>query len=155
MITVHVARKPLEESTVASNTLEVGAGGLNIDGSRIVCEGGSPSQTRRESAAKPTSVMTLGVISPTGWRNTQSQADYAEVHPSEALGRWPANLILSESGAEDMDSQSGDARSSGHYTRGFEPLPDRGSTFSLPPSETPTYADSGGASRFFKKLTTP
>lgn len=35
MKVIHVLRKPLSESTVASNTLKHGVGGLNIDASRI------------------------------------------------------------------------------------------------------------------------
>jgi hypothetical protein len=38
-------RKPLE-GTVAQNVLKHGVGGLNIDGCRILCAGGSPSAGR-------------------------------------------------------------------------------------------------------------
>lgn len=91
---VVVARKPLEEKTVAANVLKFGTGGLNIDGSRI------GSREKDES----------------GWAKTGSKAaenvalgkQYDREPISEiGLGRWPANIILDPYTAELLDEQSG------------------------------------------------
>lgn len=65
-----MARKPLEESTVAKNVLKYGTGGINIDDSRI----GNGKWD--------------GII-------------------EESNGRFPANIILDETAAEELDKQSG------------------------------------------------
>jgi len=72
-----VARKPLGESTVASNVLQHGTGALNIDGCRVPTEdmlrtgtGGIPCRHDEKVPRQP--------------------ATPAE---QSALGRWPANLI--------------------------------------------------------------
>jgi len=44
MMVIHVIRKPLSEGNVASNVLKWGAGGLNIEVSRIASHSGSTSQ---------------------------------------------------------------------------------------------------------------
>lgn len=66
----------------------------------------------------------------------------------ENIGRWPANLILDETSAAMLDEQSGVSKSgvavrsrSGGKTFGTDSL--------KPPMVDMTYADSGGASRFF------
>jgi len=88
-----VARKPLE-GTVAENVLRWGTGALNIDGSRIGTEerlsppGGIPNGAGNYvNTDKP--------------RNT----DYPTI---VVAGRWPANVILDESQAAELDRQSGD-----------------------------------------------
>jgi len=77
-----LARKPLSEKTVASNVLEHGTGGLNVDGCRIgtkdVLDGGAYSS---EGDREPTSYF----LDSTGKEHEQP------------LGRWPANVVLSHS----------------------------------------------------------
>lgn len=81
---------------------------------------------------------------------------------SHATGRWPANLLLSHATAcgetcapgcpcAEMDGQSGQSKTPTKVTRGaggkhgaYSPIGAQG--------EIPSYVDSGGASRFFKKL---
>ena len=87
MIVVTVARKPLAESTVASNVLVHGTGALNIDESRI---SGIPAYPERRSAH---------VALPGDTRGKGSQGMFAQP-ASDNLpgphqgGRWPANLVL-------------------------------------------------------------
>ncbi len=84
-----VARKPLV-GTVAENVLDYGTGAINVDGCRVALTGESnPSIARRATAAR------------TGWDNRggaimndrRAPERYREYHPSEALGRWPANVV--------------------------------------------------------------
>jgi len=87
-----LARKPLV-GTVAANVLAHGTGALNVDGCRI--EGG-------ENTSRPCGVH--------GWQKdtggfTQSGKMVTESH---ALGRWPANLILSGDAPAMVDAQVGD-----------------------------------------------
>lgn len=97
-----LARKPLSESSVASNVLKWGTGGLNIDASRISYEKGyvppKDANVHKESSFKT--------------------ADYNGDNPyilNEKLktvqvyveaGRFPANLILDEQATADFKEQS-------------------------------------------------
>jgi hypothetical protein len=93
---IAVIRKPLE-GTVAANTLKHGCGGLNIDASRITTGdalgGGAATQTTATQKGNE------GWVRP--WMSDPSaqQAHATRVRDNiakaEALGRWPANLILS------------------------------------------------------------
>lgn len=72
-----LVRKPISEKTVAANVLKWGCGGLNIDGSRISSNGDhkrpfQPTNHDRDRYGKQSSFM-----------------------PTNADGRFPANLILS------------------------------------------------------------
>jgi hypothetical protein len=131
-----VARKPLI-GTVAANVLTHGTGALNIDGCRI-----GTDDTR-----SPASRTALGLINDDSWQAKSVMA-------GSASGRWPANVILDESQAAALDAQSGDtgngwkknygekyAKESRQYEGGsFAGGGYKGGS---------TYADSGGASRFF------
>ena len=79
---VTVARKPLSESTVASNVLRHGAGGLGVDASRI--------GTGEDKGIWP-------VTARVGRNSFNSGVDGSLNKPVETdltVGRWPANLIL-------------------------------------------------------------
>ena len=93
-----LARKPLNEKTIAENVMKHGTGGLNIDGCRVGGEP-SPSVQRRLSPAPKDS---MGV---TGWK-TPKRSNYNVAKEGEALGRWPANII-------------GDGDSLGYYSKFF------------------------------------
>jgi hypothetical protein len=114
-----VARKPLI-GTVAENVLAHGTGALNIDGARI-------------GVAQGVTGFGAGV----GRSGEMSQA----------VGRWPANVILDESQAEELDRQTGELRSAGSRTH----RPDRGpfSSGTGTLEHEDVYNDLGGASRFF------
>lgn len=87
MRVVHLARKPLSEPTIAGNVLKHGTGALHIEAGRVPSDGShkvayQPGRRTalpgdvREGAA-------LGMFEPgRGFM------------PTNAEGRWPANLIL-------------------------------------------------------------
>ena len=90
MFVIHLARKPLAESTILGNVGTLSAGALNIDSSRMPCgtdhlratvtsrgqEGMSPGDARKGAA--------LGMFQPgKGFQPTN--------HPG---GRWPSNVIF-------------------------------------------------------------
>jgi DNA modification methylase len=80
---ITVARKPFK-GTVAANVLEHGTGAINIDECRVGLAGEqNPSIARRKSTPPVNNV----------WADQRSPESYASDRPSEALGRWPANLI--------------------------------------------------------------
>jgi hypothetical protein len=124
-----VARKPLI-GTVAENVLAHGTGALNIDGCRI-------GTTDNLNGG------TFGGIFGNG---------AATIDKPIGTGRWPANVILDESQAAELDRQSGQAgggfgvRGTGGQTYA------NGKGFANTLAETGQsvgYGDSGGASRFF------
>lgn len=153
MIVITVARKPLEESTVATNTLKWGCGGLNIDGSRIACEGGSPSAQRRESEcarllAGGTPSHKYGGTS----LNESKTLNTGTPSPADALGRWPANMILSQEAAQELDTQSGVTTSAAAGVTYGGNKPSNG-IFNIPGIQRRIeHGDTGGASRFFKQI---
>lgn len=62
-------------------------------------------------------------------------------------GRWPANVILDEDAAAELDEQAGKRRSAGNYPSSSVNRGDASTSFQ--PTQGRLYADSGGASRFF------
>lgn len=131
-----LARKPLD-GTVAANVLEHGTGGLNIDACRV------PATDRWEAS---------GVQSAPG-SSLQGSADGSlnvSVSSTHEAGRFPANVLLDEHAAAEMDEQSRVSvsrrapRSNGtDHTDHDSYTPDAGS------AEPRSRSDSGGASRFF------
>lgn len=91
-----LARKPLEKRTVASNVLAHGTGALNIDASRIATTdalgGGAEKRVaiegKHEGWARPWMHDTESV-------EAHAARVRANVEKAEALGRWPANVVLS------------------------------------------------------------
>ena len=131
-----VARKPLI-GTVAENVLTHGTGALNIDGCRIA------TTDALQSLAGSFSFSGSGGANETGKTIVKRDA---------GLGRWPANVILDESQAAELDKQSGQA-GGGYGVRGKG-----GSTYAngqgfantlAETGQVVGYGDSGGASRFF------
>lgn len=136
-----LARKPLD-GTVAANVLEHGVGGLNIDASRVSGEGlkASDYDDSRRTAPKFSGILN-------GGKDGQFRNREGVVPP----GRFPANVLLDEHAAKEMDKQSGVRRSSGVYegdgvSRSAEP---HATNFGGNDRPASMYADSGGASRFF------
>ena len=149
---IHVARKPLAETSVALNCTKVGAGALNISASRVSTSdnlnGGAYAQdgSERWDGAE-------------NWRFKREGGAGEFVQPT---GRWPSNLILQhlpECADEcapgcpvpDLDESSGERKttwvSSDHANnRSGEFLGAMGH-----PGEQ-GYNDTGGASRFFKQV---
>jgi hypothetical protein len=126
-----VARKPLI-GTVAENVLTHGTGALNIDGCRIGTDGGT-------TKGNPPKGESNGI-----YGNGLNGA--CDVVPLNA-GRWPANVILDESQAAELDKQSGNVKAATSNSSGGKEVGIYGSYGSLPKTEG--YNDTGGASRFF------
>lgn len=75
-----LARKPLSEKTVADNVIKHGTGGINIDGCRVSTDELISNHSRGEESAV-----------------SKGKYVIVETHQTsgQALGRFPANLILS------------------------------------------------------------
>lgn len=80
-----VGRKPLE-GTVAENLIRYGVGALNIDGCRIEAA---------DKTSAPVGQFRGSNIGPTGLRGVRDGA-------SDALGRWPANVV--HDGSEEVET---------------------------------------------------
>lgn len=134
-----LARKPLV-GTVASNVLEYGTGGINVDGCRI------------EAGARPLRLPDRGPGNQTygeGLHGSYAAGDTAQ-------GRWPANVCLDEEAAAMLDEQTGVLTSgrAGAYIGDVEESPALGNKRAMIRPET-IVGDSGGASRFFYVAKTP
>ena len=93
-----MGRKPLV-GTVAANVLVWGVGGLNIDASRVAAD----MSEFVSATGKPRSGMghAHGFAMGDGYGGENA-------NPPNALGRWPANVILDEYSAGLLDEQSGE-----------------------------------------------
>ena len=92
-----LARKPLD-GTVAQNVLEHGVGGLNIDACRVAHDDSVDLNERQRQASDTAGMNGLGQ---SGFRSDHEQSKYAQG------GRFPANVLLDEHAAKEMDRQSG------------------------------------------------
>jgi site-specific DNA-methyltransferase (adenine-specific) len=127
-----LARKPVE-GTIAENVLTYGVGGINIDKTRVGTE--IITINSFDNGAKP-----FGNAVGEPYTSKQSE------------GRWPANLVIDEATAEELDQQSGQTKSSSAKMKagltegiGAKNLSPKAKTF----SSIRGHDDSGGASRFF------
>lgn len=136
-----VARKPLA-GTVATNVLTHGTGALNIDGCRIGDDGGGTRCTNRDQ---------LGECVGHPAANGSLGGGVMRHGPDGTGGRWPANVILDESQASELDAQApeagGSGKASGPSLTGTSTSVARGTFNGV--EDTPFYGDQGGASRFF------
>jgi DNA modification methylase len=148
-----LARKPVV-GTVANNVIKHGTGGLNIDACRVPTEDklGGGSTTKGQQMKD-------------GWRrpwmdDPEVCAENAKRHrervtQAEELGRWPANLLLDEGAAKELDVQSGNrpGMKRGTLNRGSTTGRSIGGdgTYDTakPQSVTAGYGDEGGGSRMF------
>jgi len=138
-----LARKPLE-GTVAANVQRWGCGALAIDASRV------------EGLAEKPGGKIRTVRHFDGHETGRADKDAPEPNP---LGRWPANVIFDREAAAILDAQSGNrpsaltgradpTKSHAHPT---DPTKHHKSMFGNKSAQASVYADSGGASRFFKQ----
>jgi len=127
-----VARKPLD-GTVAENVLTHGTGALNIDGCRIGTE----------------SIVSRGGIA-SGSGNFVGGPNIDRT-PTTSTGRWPANVILDESQAAELDKQSGVSSSGKRPPTGKAILDVEAgwNANSMTDKTERGFEDTGGASRFF------
>jgi site-specific DNA-methyltransferase (adenine-specific) len=128
-----LARKPFK-GTVASNVLEHSTGSLNVDGCRIE---GEAWKAHRATGLASTKFFTDG------------EAKEIDKAP-HALGRWPANVVFDEEAAALLDEQSGDVKAGGSL-QGTEPSTPFTNCYGEMKGRRvwESYADAGGASRFF------
>jgi DNA modification methylase len=138
-----LVRKPLAEGTVAANVLAHGVGALNIDRCRIRYESESD-----QASARPQGRATAKAGALAG--KSQHGGDRSEFVPDNTKGRWPANLILDEFAAHEMDRQSGERASPwiGNPNIGAKGGQMFGGADQADVPK-PEYRDRGGASRFF------
>jgi len=134
-----LARKPLS-GTVAANVLAWGVGGLNVDGCRIA----SDDDTRRNAMGGDN-----GMNGTSTFRIRERRAD----EQPERTGRWPANVILDDTAAAQLDQQSGKSVSvprtpTGVDSRGI-PNTESRAVVRFHDTIERGFTDSGGASRFF------
>lgn len=132
-----VARKPLA-GTVAANVLQHGTGALNIDACRVnpgvpVSGGGGWAAHKVESTE--------------GW--DRPYVDGVGKTESHVSGRWPANVVLDEDAAAEMDQQAPDTGNNGQtIIRAEQDTRNLYGTFAG--TDRPGRPkDKGGASRFF------
>ena len=91
-----LARKPFR-GTVAANVLEHGTGAMNVDACRLRCAGESPTAKRRKHGYSPNNEKAAESQAKGQLRDRTDPAKRAAPHPSDSLGRWPANVILQHS----------------------------------------------------------
>lgn len=155
MRTIHVLRKPCSEGTVAANVLKWGTGALNVDGCRVSTSdalgGGATSRTGSDQKGNE------------GWTrpwmvDPMAQAAHAErvrsnVARAEALGRWPANVILEEgSVSEALDDQSGILKSAVAVEVKASPVHGQFVSNARTVPGVNQHGGEGGASRFFQHV---
>ena len=132
---VVVARKPLA-GTVAANVLAHGTGALNVDACRV----GSPSEVMPQ--VRPTTDTGGG-----SW----PKGEHVPFHyPPGGGGRWPANVVLDDTAAAELDRQSGTLTSgvlAAHHKRAPKSAGILGAYGSAEGERG--FGDQGGASRFF------
>lgn len=132
-----MARKPLA-GTVVANVLAHGTGALNIGANRIDLNGESWAGYEANAHGNYSGEI-FGKL----------RKQYAK--PSNPAGRWPANVILDEGQAAELDAQSGITKSSAN-TKSDERTQLTSTSYGVgvgrrDPSNS--HGDSGGASRFF------
>ena len=134
---VTLARKPLT-GTVAANVQEHGTGALNIDGCRIGMSDADRAVVDNRSgvSTRPSGPFLGGIGQREG------------LYKSDPAGRWPANVVLDESQAAELDRQSGNVKTGA--TKPHRRDPDSAPMFKVGKWMTHSQAASeGGASRFF------
>lgn len=118
-----VARKPLV-GTVAANVLGYGTGAINIDGCRIGTNGEQIKVPQSDPTNRQGTVgRDLGISRADPDRFQAAQR--ASIEKTNALGRWPANVVLSHApGCKQVgtrtDTFGGGARASSGFVSGYE-----------------------------------
>jgi hypothetical protein len=143
-----LARKPLI-GTVVKNVQTHGVGALNIDASRI-----GFASAADKAAAKPGGATTAKPGALAG--GVQHDGDRTAFVAVQGAGRWPANVLLDPEAAALLDAQTGTLTSGkGTVVRatasnnGGQSGPTYGAESRKEGTPMISYADSGGASRFF------
>ena len=136
-------RAPSNGKTYAELATEYGSGCLNVDGCRIGYQ--SDSDMSIGGRNKPTT-STKSMYGGTVYFESITKAFHA---PANIRGRYPANLILDEEAAQQLDQMVGTTKS-GKMKAGTKRKNRKGWAGDMPEeTNTETIGDSGGASRFF------
>ena len=151
-----LARKPLAEKTVARNVLAYGTGAINVDACRIPTEdslnGGGATTSVSEGWDRPFRHDAEGIERLKG-------ETAKKVEKAEALGRWPANVLLDHHAAAWVDEQSGHQKDGVAVNRNRNPEANKSATIygTYKNGDRPdiTYGGGGGASRFFYSAKAP
>ena len=130
-----VARKPLA-GTVAANVQQYGTGAVNVDGCRVAGPMDGVWGTSNATVDRDRKFN----ASPDG-------ADYRTA--PHTAGRWPANVVLDEDAAALLDSQSGERGGGNGLSIVAGAFGKHGRYGKASGAVTASYADTGGASRFF------
>lgn len=97
-----MARKPLSEKTIVDNVLEWGTGGINIDESRIPFD-----MNDKNPATNPLYRQQNEYKMPEKGQESKGSVSFTssknEIHQE---GRFPANVLLSEEAAENLDQHT-------------------------------------------------
>ena len=137
-----LCRKPLD-GTVANNVLAHGVGGLNIDACRVSSDTPIPSHHGTSGAAG----VTMGK-----YRDyVPGSETAASVENVQTAGRFPANVLLDEHAAKEMDKQSGYQKDGFHVARNRDHDAKMGGFDGgwKKDAKSGGYGSGGGASRFF------
>jgi len=94
MKVIHVARKPIE-GTIARTAIKYDVGGLHIDECRIKMQGGDKVIAGLADPANRQGAVGVGLGFTKTTKDKFQAAQLASVEKTNAMGRWPANLILS------------------------------------------------------------
>jgi len=140
-----LARKPISEKTVAANVLRWGVGALNIDACRIPFQNDSDFK----SATFGTGTNIIGGNYAGG--NHKLDSDRKNIEANRR-GRFPANIILDQFMAAEMDVQSGERKAGGSVSGNEASLPAKNVYGEYGRRSFQAHGDSGGASRFFKVI---
>ncbi|MBM3149630.1 MAG: site-specific DNA-methyltransferase [Chloroflexi bacterium] len=135
-----MARKPLSEKTIVENVLKHGTGALDIDGCRIPTSEEITNHSRGEESA----------ISKGKYGDSKAQ----ETHQTDGqvLGRFPANIIVTDDALNDgVMTKSGKYREGIKRDRiGFRHHYQGNGSIKTGKSNAPdNYGDSGSESRYF------
>lgn len=130
-----VAMKPLD-GTFAENAQRHGVAGLNIDGGRI--ESGPNDYDHPGNTTEHSDTSKVY-----GWAKSQGKFKQS---PPHTAGRWPANVLLDEAAAAQLDGMSGE-RIAGRFPEKLSQSKFYGQC--RPGTQEERTLDSGGASRFF------
>lgn len=134
-----VAMKPLD-GTFLENASKWGVAGLNIDASRI-----GTDDTRA-----PTYSMTSKGIEGGGFGTGKMDYSRDGQIAGSSCGRWPANLLLDESAAQQLDEMTGISKITAGVRRNHNKGHEEWGKGSFRSGDLfSSHADSGGASRFF------
>ena len=155
-----LARKPIEEKSVAENVAKHGVGGINIDDCRVQCEpddnivrpertesqaynffrGGEEDVTnvRKTTRRQPRNEQSVWTDNNSGMKAEGSM--YADADPR---GRFPSNVMHDGSDAVENIFPKTSPSNPSKRTRNTVGM------FGMPNDATPEYSDSGTASRYF------